>query len=112
MLVVEGVLFCNCCRMFLVNTAQAAAIRLACEVHGDPGAMAEVRTQFPRVVMDDETALLCARTIAGWKPFGPARLGRYCRVSPARRSERARQIVAGDEATTPAASSAMMVKCA
>jgi hypothetical protein len=30
--------------------------------------------------MDDETALLCARTIAGWKPFDPGRFGRFCRV--------------------------------
>jgi len=66
--------------MFLVNAAEATAIRLAYEVHGDPGAIAEVRTQFPRVVMDDETALLCARMIAGWKPFGPGRFGRYCRI--------------------------------
>jgi hypothetical protein len=65
--------------MFLVNAATVAAIRLAHEVHGDPGAVAELRVHFP-AGMDDETALLCARTIAGWKPFDPGRFGRFCRV--------------------------------
>jgi hypothetical protein len=111
MLVVEGVLFCNCSRMFLVNAVTADAIRLAYELRGDAGAVAELRIQFSGLA-DDETALLCARTIAGWKPFDPGRFARYCRVRSARRSDRVRQIVAQDETTASAALSAMMVKCA
>ena len=78
-------------RMFLVSAAAAAAIRRAYEVDGEPGALVESRVQFPQVV-DDETALLFARAIAGWKPFEPGRYARQCSVSLARQSERARQI--------------------
>jgi hypothetical protein len=77
-------------RMFLVNAAAAAAIRRAYEVDGEPGAVAELRVQFPEVV-DDETALLCARMIAGWKPFGPGRVARQCSARLARASESAAQ---------------------
>jgi hypothetical protein len=77
-------------RMFLVDAAGAAAIRRAVEVDGEPGTLAELRVQFPEVV-DDETALLCARMIAGWKPFESGRYAGQCSVSLARQSESARQ---------------------
>jgi hypothetical protein len=89
MLVVEGVHFYNRWRMFLVIVVQAAAIRIAYEVGGDSEAVAEFRIQFPGF-MDAETALLCARMIAGWQPFSHGRLGRRCSARLARQSERAK----------------------
>jgi hypothetical protein len=53
---------------------------LAYEVYGDPGVATELRIQIPGF-MDDETALLCARTIAGWKPFDPGRFGSSSHVT-------------------------------
>jgi hypothetical protein len=89
-------------RMFLVNAAAAAAIRRAYEVDGEPGALAELRVQFPEVV-DDGTASLCARMIAGWKPFGPRRVARQCSARLARASESAAK-TAGRKATAMAQS--------
>jgi hypothetical protein len=77
--------------MFLVSSAAADAVRRAYEIDGEPGALAELRIQFPEIV-DEGTALLCARMIAGWKPFGPGRVARQCSVRLARASESARQV--------------------
>jgi hypothetical protein len=90
MLVVRKGSFLDCCQMFLVDSVAAAAIRQAYDLNGEPGALAEMRKRFPGIV-DDETARLCARTIANWKPFEPGRRARKCNVSLARRSESARQ---------------------
>jgi hypothetical protein len=65
MLVVRKGSFLDYCQMFLVNAAAAAAIRLAYDLNGEPGALAEMRKWF-REIVDDETARVCARTIAGW----------------------------------------------
>jgi hypothetical protein len=43
--------------MFLVSAAAAAAIRQAYEVDGEPGALAELRVQFPEVVNDETAAM-------------------------------------------------------
>ncbi len=69
--------------MFLVNVMQATKIHLAYEIGGTPRALSEFRLAFPGL-MNDETAALCARMIAGWKPFGPKRVGRHCSVRAAR----------------------------
>ncbi len=71
--------------MFLVSVMQAARIRSAYEFGGTPGALSEFRLEFPGL-MNDETATLCARMIAGWKPFAPGRVGRHCSVRVARQS--------------------------
>ena len=76
--------------MFLVSVMQAARIRLAYEIGGTPMALSEFRLEFPDL-MNDETAALCARLIAGWKPFGPGRVGRHCSVRVARQSALDRQ---------------------
>jgi hypothetical protein len=90
MLVARKGSFLDYCHMFLVDAVAAAAIRLAYDLNGEPGALAEMRKRFPGIV-EDETARLCARTIANWKPFEPGRRARKCNVSLARRSESARQ---------------------
>jgi hypothetical protein len=88
--------------MFLVNTVQADAIRRAYEAGGDSEALAEFRFRF-QGLLGDEMALLCARTIAAWKPFGPGRVGRYCGARLARQSELDRQRAARRRAETTAA---------
>ena len=80
------ILMPDCCEMFLVNIMQAAVIRSAYEIGGTPRALSEFRRQFPGL-MNDETAALCARMIAGWKPFGPGRVGRHCSIRVARQAE-------------------------
>jgi hypothetical protein len=50
--------------MFYVNALQAAAIRRARDVGGDLSAVVEFRVQFPGMILDDQTAMVCARTIA------------------------------------------------
>jgi hypothetical protein len=57
--------------MFVVNEADAAAIRTAFEQHGEFAAAIELRRLFPGVT-DNTEARKCARTIAAWKPL-PAR---------------------------------------
>jgi hypothetical protein len=99
MLVVRKGSFLDCCHMFLVDSVAAAAIRQAYNVAGEPGALAELRKRFPGIV-DDETARLCARTIANWKPFEPGRRARKCNVRLARRSESARQTADRERAAT------------
>jgi hypothetical protein len=79
--------------MFLISAAAAAAIRQAYEVDGDLGALAALCIEFPEIV-DVDTALLCARMIAGWKPFGRGRVARLCSVRLARVSESAKQVTA------------------
>jgi hypothetical protein len=102
MLVAETAHVSNCCGMFLVNAIQAAAIRTAHEAGGDSAAAAEFRVLFPGT-MDDKAVMLCARMIAGWKPFGPGRVGRYISAKLARRSESGRQRGARSGADTPTA---------
>jgi hypothetical protein len=99
MLIVGGDLSCNCCPMFLVTSVQADAIRLAHEGSGDAEALAEFRIRFPGVE-NDETALLCVRIIAGWMPFGPGRIGRFCRIRNAQKSELDRRSAARDQVNT------------
>jgi hypothetical protein len=86
MLVVRKGSFLDYCQMFPVDVGAAAAIRLAYDLNGEPGALAATRRWFPEIV-DDETARLCARTIAGWRPFGIGRYARRCSLSVTRRSQ-------------------------
>jgi hypothetical protein len=53
--------------MFVVTEADAAAVRAVYEQRGELSAAVELRRRFPGIV-DNEQALACARTIAGWKP--------------------------------------------
>jgi alkanesulfonate monooxygenase SsuD/methylene tetrahydromethanopterin reductase-like flavin-dependent oxidoreductase (luciferase family) len=66
--------------MFSVNAAAAEAIRRAFEEGGETPAVLVLRRYFPGIT-DDAAAKLCARTIAGWKPFPLIRKTRMCRVS-------------------------------
>jgi hypothetical protein len=50
--------------------------------------------------MSDETAMVCARKIAKWKPFGPGRVGRYCRVILAPQSDHDRPGASPGEVST------------
>jgi hypothetical protein len=56
--------------MFMVNEAEAAAIRRAYEEDGEFAAAIELRRLFPGI-QDNANACLCARTIAGWSPRPP-----------------------------------------
>jgi hypothetical protein len=56
--------------MFMVNEAEAAAIRRAYEEGGELAAAIELRRHFPGI-QDNANARLCARTIAGWSPLPP-----------------------------------------
>src|ERR1700733_1875772 len=51
--------------MFMVNEAEAAAIRKAYIQHGERAAVVELRRHFPGLA-DNENTLICARSIAGW----------------------------------------------
>ena len=53
--------------MFVVNEAEANAIRAAFDQRGELSAAVEMRRLFPGIT-DDTEARECARTIAGWKP--------------------------------------------
>jgi hypothetical protein len=60
--------------MFVVNEAEAAAIRTAFDRGGELSAAVELRRLFPGIT-DNSQARECARTIAAWKPLpvrGPA----------------------------------------
>ena len=57
-------------RMFMVNEAEAAAIRQAYEESGEFAAAIELRRYFPGI-RDNANARLCARTIASWSPLPP-----------------------------------------
>jgi hypothetical protein len=56
--------------MFMVNEAEAAAIRQAYEEGGEFAAAIELRRHFPGI-RDNANARLCARTIASWSPLPP-----------------------------------------
>jgi hypothetical protein len=56
--------------MFMVNEAEAAAIRQAYEEGGEFAAAVELRRHFPGI-QDNANARLCARAIAGWSPLPP-----------------------------------------
>ena len=56
--------------MFMVNEAEAAAIRRAYEEGGEFAAVIELRRHFPGLI-DNANARLCARTIASWSPLPP-----------------------------------------
>jgi hypothetical protein len=56
------------CAMFSVDEATAAAVRQVYEASGELSAVVEFRRHFPGVT-NNETARLCVRTIAGWKPL-------------------------------------------
>jgi hypothetical protein len=62
--------------MFVVTEADAAAIRVVFEQHGEFAAAVELRRLFPGV-LDNTEARKCARAIAGWKPLPvPLRSGK------------------------------------
>jgi hypothetical protein len=65
--------------MFVVNEAEAAAIRAAFEDGGELSASVELRRLFPGLANNENTRI-CARTIAGWDPLPP----------PAKRTARSR----------------------
>jgi hypothetical protein len=56
--------------MFMVNEAEAAAIRQAYEEGGEFAAAIELRRYFPGI-RDNANARLCARTIASWTTLPP-----------------------------------------
>ena len=56
--------------MFMVNEAEAAAIRQAYEEGGEFAAAIELRRYFPGI-RDSANARLCAPTIASWSPLPP-----------------------------------------
>jgi hypothetical protein len=53
--------------MFVVNEADAAAIRAAFDQGGELSGGVELRRRFPGIT-DNAKAQACARTIAGWQP--------------------------------------------
>ena len=53
--------------MFMVDEADAAAIRAAFDQGGEFSAAVELRRRFPGIT-DNARARECARTIAGWTP--------------------------------------------
>jgi hypothetical protein len=56
--------------MFCVDEATAAAIRQVFEDSGELSAVVELRRHFPGIT-NNETARICVRAIAGWKPLPP-----------------------------------------
>jgi hypothetical protein len=54
--------------MFVVNEADAAAIRAVYERRGEFAAALELRQRFPGIT-DNAQARQCARAFAGWKPL-------------------------------------------
>jgi hypothetical protein len=56
--------------MFLVDEAQAAAIRKTYEEGGEFAAVVELRRHFPGIV-DNANARLCARNITSWTTLSP-----------------------------------------
>jgi hypothetical protein len=54
--------------MFIVNEADAAAIRAAYEQGGELAAAVELRRLFPGLANNENTRI-CARAIAGWQPL-------------------------------------------
>ncbi len=69
--------------MFMVNEADAAAIRAAYFDEGELSAAIELRRRFPGIV-DNARARECARTIAGWRP----ELAQQAEVTPLRPRKR------------------------
>lgn len=53
--------------MFMVDEADAAAIRAAFDQGGEFSAAVQLRRRFPGIA-DNAQARRCARTIAGWAP--------------------------------------------
>ena len=72
--------------MFVVSKAEATAIRTAYEQGGEFAAAMELRRLFPGI-QDNEHALTCARTIAGWQPLPPPppKKPRACRIKSSTR---------------------------
>jgi hypothetical protein len=56
--------------MFAVDEAAAAAIRRAFNESRELSAVVELRRHFP-LIIDNEQARACMRTIAAWKPLPP-----------------------------------------
>jgi hypothetical protein len=54
--------------MFVVTEEDEAAIRAVYEQRGEFAAALELRRLFPGIT-DNAQALVCARSIAGWKPL-------------------------------------------
>ena len=71
--------------MFVVNEADAAAIRAAYEQGGELSAVVELRRLFPGLANNENTRA-CALSIAGWEPRPPAlekpRRGRSRKTAP------------------------------
>jgi hypothetical protein len=80
-------------KMFVVNEAEAAAIRAIFHEKGEFSAAVELRRLFPGI-RNIEQARDCARAIAGWRPL-PQRL-RPVRLPPRKTSRHHGQNAAGD----------------
>jgi hypothetical protein len=67
--------------MFSVDETTAEAIRQVFEKSGELSAVVELRRHFPGIT-NNETARICVRAIAGWKPLPtlPQRRTRTCRT--------------------------------
>ena len=57
--------------MVVISEADAAAIRAAFDQGGEFSTAVELRRRFPGI-RDNEHAMRCAKTIAGWKPLDAA----------------------------------------
>ena len=66
-------------RMFLVNEADAAAIRVLFDEQGELSAAIELRRRFPGIA-DNAKARELAVTIAGWRPLPAV----ACQIIPLR----------------------------
>jgi hypothetical protein len=69
--------------MFVVNEADAAAIRAVYDQEGELSATIELRRRFPGI-SDNAKAQECARTIAGWTPLPERVLAARRRPIPGR----------------------------
>jgi hypothetical protein len=68
--------------MFIVNEADAAAIRAIFHEQGELSAAIELRRRLPGIT-DNARARECARTIAGWTPL-PTAACQITRLRPRR----------------------------
>jgi hypothetical protein len=69
------------CAMFSVDEATGAAVRQVYEASGELSAAVEFRRHFPGIT-NNETARLCVKMIAGWKPLPPLPPKRTRHVGP------------------------------
>ncbi len=69
--------------MFIVNEADAAAIRTVYEQEGELSAAIELRRRFLGIT-DNARARECVRMIAGWKPPVPPMSAKVVPLRPGR----------------------------